>query len=117
MKMNIIRKDIRNVKTFKKYGEVFTQIRSNPETGWWLYERKNAYEVVRLKKFRNYDGSVVYTYPTENDWGIFGYTVNKNIWADKIIEFIMGAKNRTPQELYDFKMSLSTGNKKEIKEF
>lgn len=104
--MNIIYKDINEVKTFEKYGDVFTQIKHNPETGWYLYDRGTSYEVVKGKKVKNQDGSTVFIYPSSNDWGNYGYTVPKSSWADKIIDFIMTANTRTAQEIYDFKKTL-----------
>lgn len=105
--------DISERKTFIKYGEVFTQERHNPETGWWLYKRTNMkdpsryhYEVVRGKKYKNPDGSIVYTYPNAEDWGSLGYTVDNNWFAEQMIDFLMSAKSRTAQERYEFKKTL-----------
>ena len=100
------RKDIKDLKTFEKFGDTFEQVRSNPETGWYLYDRGNHYEVVRGKRYVNPDGSIVYTYPGSEDWGRYGYTVYKNRFAEKLINFLMGAKTRTAEELFEFKNTL-----------
>ena len=102
----IYRKDISELKEFEKYGDVIRQIRHYPETGWWLYDRGSHYEVVRGKKHTNPDGSVVYVYPSSEDWGTYGYSVWKNKWADKMIEFIVSAPTHTAQEMYEFKKTL-----------
>lgn len=109
------RKDISEVKTFEKYGDVFTQVSYNPETGWYLYERVNKedhdrshYEVVRGKRYVNPDGKAVMVYPGERDWGTYGYTVMKTKWSEKIIDFIMSAKTHSAQEMYEFKKTLKT---------
>lgn len=106
--MKIFRKDISEMKTFTRHGQVFTQVCHNPETGWWLYDRGNSYEVVRGKKYRNPDGQVVYVYPSDEDWGTYGYTVMKSRYTDQLIEFYMSSKNHTPQEVYEFKKMLTS---------
>lgn len=121
------RKDISELKTFTKYGDVFTQIRNNPETGWWLYERtpkdggRKHFEVVKGRRHKNPDDSVVLVYPSADDWGIYGYTIPDCWWADETIDFIMGRKTTSAQELYEFKKTLKNAsispNIKEIREF
>lgn len=115
------RKDISELKEFRKYGDTFKQIKNNPETGWWLYERETHYEVVKGKKYVNPDNSVVYVYPSENDWGVYGYTIPKCWWAEKTINFIMGRKTTSAQEMYEFKKALkkpvSSHTKSEIRQF
>ena len=110
---NTTRPDISELKTFTKYGDVFTQERHNPETGWWLYKRTNKedpsrvhYEVVKGKKHKNPDGRIVYCYPSDDSWGQYGYTVDDNWFAQDMIDFLMSAENRTPQERYEFKKML-----------
>lgn len=119
--MEIIRKDIKDLKEFKKYGDTFKQIRNNPETGWWLYERPTHYEVVKGKRYKNPDGEVVLIYPSEGDWGTYGYTIPKCWWADEVIDFLMERKSTSAQELYEFKKTLKNApispTIKEIREF
>lgn len=73
MKLEIYRKDLQ--KTFTKYGDTFTQIAHNPNLNTYIYERindkgrHNGYEVIKPKRFKNPDGSIVYVYPSENEWG------------------------------------------------
>ena len=107
----IYSKDISQLKEFVRYGEPFHQVRHNPETGWWLYERgENSYEVVKGKKHINPDGQVVYTYPPEADWGTYGYTIIKCWWAEQMIDFLMSAPKRSPEEIYEFKKGLKLPN-------
>lgn len=117
----IVRKDISEMKEFKKYGDTFKQIRNNPETGWWLYERTTHYELVKGKPYFNPNGEKVLVYPSEGDWGKNAYTVPKCWWADKVIDFILCRKTISPQELYEFKKTLKhpshSENIKEIREF
>lgn len=119
--------DISEKKEFTKYGDTFRQIRNNPETGWWLYERTNIeyghkhYEVVKGKPKKNPNGEIVLTYPSDNDWGVYGYTIPDCWWAQETIEFIMGRKTTSAKELYEFKAMLKyapiSPNVSEIREF
>jgi hypothetical protein len=101
-------KDISEMKEFEKYGDLFRQVRHNPETGWWLYRRGTSYEVVKGVKHKNPDGTIVRTYPGSETWGTYGYTVCDCSWAEAVIDFIMSAPSRTAQELYEFKKTLKT---------
>ena len=115
--------DISEMKTFTKFGDVFRQIRNNPETGWYLYERtpRKRYEVVKGKKHKNPDDNVVFAYPSNEDWGTYGYTIPDCWWAEKTIDFIMNRKTISAQELYEFKKTLKyapiSPKVKEIREF
>ena len=131
----ITRKDISEQKEFTKYGDTFTQIKNNPETGWWLYKRVSneafngehieSYEVVRGKPYKNPNGEKVLVYPSESDWGVYGYTIPKCWWAKPTIDFIMERDTISAQEMYEFKKTLKdhpdnpykTPNKSEIREF
>ena len=124
--MKIFSKDISELKTFKKFGEVFTQVRNNPETGWWLYERVSkygtkSYEVVKGKKHKNPNNTIVHVYPSNEDWGTYGYTIPDCWWAEETIDFIMGRNTITAQEMYEFKKTLKhtpiSPKVKEIREF
>jgi hypothetical protein len=103
-------KDISEMKEFTKYGDTFRQIRNNPETGWWLYERRGkgnrSYEVVKGKKFTNPDGTTVRCYPSSNDWGNYGYTIMENKYSALLIDFIMSARSRSAEEMWEFKKSI-----------
>lgn len=110
--MKIFVKDIGELKEFEKHGDTFKQIRHNADTGWWLYERTNKehkskhYEVVKGVKYSNPDGNVVFMYPGDSQWGLYGYTIPDFWWAQKTIDFIMGKKTISAQELFEFKRTL-----------
>ena len=110
--MKIKLTDISELKTFDKYNCTFTQMKHNPQTGWYLYKRESntgykQYEVVKGKKCKDEDGSIVYTYPNSESWGKYGYTIDDNWFAEQLIDFIMSAKKRTPEEIYQFKKTLN----------
>lgn len=90
MKLEIYRKDLQ--KTFTKYGDTFTQIAHNPNLNTYIYERidgegrHNGYEVIKPKKCTNPDGSIVYVYPTENDWGYGRAVTTRN--KDKAVQYL-----------------------------
>lgn len=104
--MEVALKDISEMKEFEKYGDLFRQVRHNPETGWYLYDRGTSYEVVKGVKRKNPDGTIVHAYPSSESWGTYGYTVPRCSWADAVIEFIMSAPSRSAQEIYEFKKTL-----------
>lgn len=125
--MKFFSTDISEMKTFTKFGDVFTQIKNNPETGWWLYERtpkdggRKHYEVVKGKKHKNPDDSVVLTYPSNEEWGSYGYTIPDCWWAQEVIDFLMNRKTTTAEELSNYKKILKyapiSRGVKEIREF
>lgn len=108
--MRIIAKDISEMKEFTKYGDTFRQIRNNPETGWWLYERRGkdnrSYEVVKGVKHKNPDGTIVYIYPSTEHWGKYGYTIMENKYSALLIDFIMSARLRSAEEIWEFKKTI-----------
>lgn len=114
MGMNEIKyRDISEVKTFEKYGDIFTQVRNNPETGWWLYKRVNKedptrihYEVVKGHKQKLSGNKEVFTYPSTSEWGDKGFTIDNNKYAEAIINYLMERPTTTPEERHRFKMSL-----------
>lgn len=82
---NIERVPIRELKRFKKYGDVFTQIGYNPNTNLYLYKRVGkgvkghpqkqfdiiSYEVVKGREFADQNGNVVKVYPCSSDFGVY----------------------------------------------
>lgn len=73
-------KDISTMVNFEKFGDIFKQIKYNPQTNLYIYERCHKdgtarnYEVVQGVKVTNDDGNVVYKYPDSSNWGIYGLT-------------------------------------------
>lgn len=78
----IKRKDIKEIETFEKFGEIFTKIYKDDEIHVYVYERRKnggtsgGFEVIRGKKYTNPDGSVVYCYPSSEDFGVYGYYIS-----------------------------------------
>ena len=106
-------KDIRELKTFEKYGDVFTQERYNPNTGMFLYKRTNkedptkiSYEVVKGRRRKLPEGKEVLTYPVTSDWGIYGLSIGDNKYAGALIDYFMDNGITSPEERYNFKKEL-----------
>lgn len=106
-------KDIRELKTFEKYGDVFTQEKYNPNTGMFLYKRTNkedptkiSYEVVKGRRRKLPEGKEVLTYPVTSDWGIYGLSIGDNKYAGALIDYFMGHGITSPEERYNFKKEL-----------
>lgn len=89
--MEIIRKDISEEKEFSFGSDTLKQKYCyDEEKHIYVYERYNhngrlfGYELVKGKKYKNNDGSIVYTYPSSSDFGTYGYFISSQ-WADSDI--------------------------------
>lgn len=89
--MEIFRTDIREKKEFRFEGDTLKQKKCyDEEKQIWLYERVNhsgrlfGYELVKGVKHKNPDGSLIYLYPSSEQFGDYGYFISSQ-WADKDI--------------------------------
>ena len=81
--IKIINKDIKEIEKFEKFGDTFTKIYADDEKHIYVfkrirdYETKTAisYEVVKGRKVKNPDGSIVYRYPISEEFGMYGYYI------------------------------------------
>ena len=79
--MKIFAKDISEKKVFEAYGDTLKLKECvDPEKHIYIYERYCegrliCYEVVKARKTKNPDGTIVYRYPQNEEWGTHGYTV------------------------------------------
>lgn len=77
----IIRTDISGKKEFDRIGYHYTQVLADEEHKVYLYKMTKEgipypqYELVKGKKYKNPDGSIVYTYPCDEDFGTFGWYI------------------------------------------
>lgn len=75
-RLQIFATSIDEMTHFKKYGDEFTFVKKNSAMNTYMYKRVNIdtgavyYEVVIPKKTRNPDGSIVYTYPSAEMFGL-----------------------------------------------
>lgn len=75
-------KDITELETFVKFGDIFTKVWSDDEKHVYVYKRVKKgvgathFEVVRGHKYKYDDGSVVYAYPSSEEFGVRGYFIN-----------------------------------------
>lgn len=75
------RGDIKDKLTFKRIGYNYTQVLADNEKHVYLYLMSKPgvnylqYELVRGKKYKNPDGSIVYIYPCDEDFGTFGWYI------------------------------------------
>jgi len=96
--------DINEKKEFDRIGYHYTRVLADDEKHVYLYEMKHkdyehypAYELVIGKPYKNPDGSIVYRYPGDEDFGTYGWFiygpaefVEKKI-AEKWLSLIGGA--------------------------
>ena len=74
----IIPTDITTLTNFKKFGEVFTKIWGDDEQHVYVFKRIGSsvsYEVIKAKKVKDPDGNIVFTYPSSEDFGTYGYYI------------------------------------------
>ena len=96
----LVRKDISEKKEFKRIGYTYTQVLADDEQHVYLYKMSkpvmttNEYELVKGKKYKNPDGSIVYTYPCDEDFGTYGW-------------FICGTKERVTKDICEKWRSLT----------
>ena len=88
-------------------GEEFRLLQHNPETDIWVYERTYGHKIGNIKKcievikpvYRKYDGERVPTYPSDEQFGPYGYCCNiKDYWLKEKIDFWLknGLQHFTP---------------------
>ena len=82
--MEIIKKDIRELNSFKKFDSTFTKIWSDEDRHLYVFKRVKImddgkeridYEVIKGVKTKNPDGSIVYAYPSSDNFGTYGYYI------------------------------------------
>ena len=78
--MKIFSTDIKYKKEFDRIGYHYTMVRADDEHHVYLYEMEKGnpysqYELVKGKKHTNPDGEVVYVYPSDEDFGVYGWYI------------------------------------------
>ena len=68
-------KDITEIQHFEKWGEKFDLEQSWDKQHVYLYRRRYGWELVQAVKTKNPDGSIVYRYPSTNEWGKYGWSI------------------------------------------
>lgn len=76
----IYSKDLKEKKKFRRVGYDYSNIYLNNTThcGVWELSREGkiyGYEVVKGRKYKNPDGNIVYTYPSDEDFGAYGWYI------------------------------------------
>lgn len=110
--MNFFLKDISEVYEKKVYGStVKRSTKYPPKNGVYVFEReKNErihLEVVKGKRHVNPDGSVVFSYPGDEDFGAYGKSVYLNRHTDAIVNYLQDNPDKWgPEDIYEFKKTL-----------
>lgn len=82
--MEIFKTDIREKREFERYGFQYTLVKEDNDNRIYVFkvEKKGEkplpyenYEIVKGKKEKNPDGTVVYTYPSTEQFGKYGYYI------------------------------------------
>lgn len=69
------RKDINSYDTFTKYGDTFTKIYADDENHIYVFKCGFGYEVVKGIKSVNPDNTIIYHYPSTEQFGTYGYYI------------------------------------------
>lgn len=110
--VKIERKNLWETPVFFKYGNKFEMVREDRENNRFLFKRTNkdgrviCYEIIRGVRYVNPDGSIVFTYPSEQYWGNYGWTIDNNRHKDAFIDYFFDGHDMSPQARYEFKMTL-----------
>lgn len=76
----VFAKDIGEKRVFTRIGCTYYQVYADKERHICIYDIINqdgihrGYEVVRGVKHKNPDGAIVYTYPSDEQFGTYGFT-------------------------------------------
>ena len=81
-------RDLKEQNNFRKFGDDFTKIYSDDDRHIYVFKRSHkftkhngvkveivAYEVIKGVKRNNPDGTVAFTYPSSEQFGLYGYTI------------------------------------------
>lgn len=93
---------------FNVHGGVCRRVSYNPDTNVYVYERSTCIEVVKPKYVRQPDGTRVGIYPSDEDFGTYGYCISSNAWyKDQMVEFLVNNPDKWgAQDIYEFKKTL-----------
>lgn len=93
-------KDIKEKKEFKFQCDTLKQLECSDVTkNIYVYERYNqsgrlfGYEVVKGVKHKNPDGSIVYSYPSSEQFGTYGYFISAQ-WKEDIPKYVQALQQR-----------------------
>lgn len=86
--------DIKDKTHFRRIGYDYYRVYFDATRHIAVYEmskdgKHKGYEVIKGKKHKNPDGTIVFVYPSDEDFGIYGWYVNfvdENIEMEKISE-------------------------------
>lgn len=76
--MEIVIKDVKDIQSFKKFDSTFTKIWGDDDRHLYVFKRtkyRDDYEVIKAVKKKNQDGSIVYRYPSSEEFGTYGYYI------------------------------------------
>ena len=101
--MKLKAKDIREKNTFNRVGYTYSRVFADDTNHIYIYQMTNkkgehrGYELVKARPYKNPDGGVVYRYPTDEEFGTYGWYIyygGRDIEMEKIVEKIAELKRR-----------------------
>lgn len=99
--INITSRDISELKEFNEHGTRLVQSGYNEQTGRYLYKRYYidsptlgnrlmGYEIIKPCKRKNPDGTVVYTYPSNSQFGSYGWYLPPKTTKEILDKYMRG---------------------------
>lgn len=75
--------DINKKKEFNRIGYHYARVWGDEDNHIYVYQIRNElpyyqFEVIKAKKVKNPDGNVVYAYPSNDDFGKYGWFIGGN---------------------------------------
>ena len=90
--------DVKDMQSFTKYGNNYEKVYADDDRHIYVFkvydENFTSYEVIRCKRCKNPDGNIVYTYPGNNDWGKYGFTIRGCDGMDAAMKVVRDLESR-----------------------
>lgn len=109
--MKIFCRDIKDIDEFKRKEYSYKRIINRPDLNKYVYEcrfedKVIGYEVMRGKSYTQPDGTKIKVMPGDEDFGVYGFYIDNNCYAQRFINWLMESDNWTPDARHNFKKSL-----------
>lgn len=71
----IFYKDVKNTESFMRGGFFQKKVYADDERHIYIFTCGNRFEVILAVRKKNPDGEIVFKYPSDEEWGLYGWTV------------------------------------------
>ena len=99
--IKVFAKDIEDKKVFKRAGYDYYQVYADRDNHIYIYEMEldgihKGYEVIKAIRHKNPDGRIIYKYPNDEQFGLYGWYISGplRVEMEKIPEKVLTLKKR-----------------------